>query len=451
MKNKKGIFILCAVILVFACLLAAIFNLSKGEETEETSQTQAFTEAFSKLTEFETKGFFESKETQTSVFSENSDKTTINQTSSKETKPSEKENEKTTLDENSESSVFQDSETNEFFYTAENAYELNYILNCCVENDETSVNIIYNGRRTDLIAKNIAGMVCAYYVKVNRIKNISRAYHIDIFRYPGEHIVTAFEKNNLSSLTSDELETFITAWRIAKICFETAKTSLEIEINIHDWLCKNVDYIDCDETIPDENTVIRPLTAIGALLDGQANCQGYTDAFYLLSSLVGFNVGKQCVKDHIFNVIELDKKNYIVDITFDDDSTSKENGIFSYYMFNVGLDKADIYTFVDSYNRYTISTKTDKHYYYNIPTDSSTHGYTKSFDSIESAASSLLYEYVFNSKNSQHIMISNEEASRYSLASALEKIMKESEKIYSCNIWDFKHSGSTYFYVYFEP
>lgn len=453
MKNKKILTVLSAVIIVIACLVAVIFNISNEKETESTSETQFFSESLSKLTEFETKGFFESKETQTSSLSQAFETTTQKSTLPKETSETQNTSEKETTQTSVSQSLSKDDEKEEiedFFYTAEDVYELNYILNCCVENNETSVNIIYNGKRSDLIAKNIAGMVCAYYVKVSRIKDISKAYHIDIFRYAGEHIVRAFEKNDLSLLTSDELETLITAWQIAKSCFSSAKTSLEIEMNIHDWLCQNVNYVDCDETIPDENTIIRPLTAIGALLDGEANCQGYADAFYLLCSIVGFNVGKQCVKDHIFNVIELDGKNYIVDVTFDDDSTSKENGIFSYYMFNVGLDKADIYTFVNSYNRYTLSATTDEHYYYNIPADSSAHGYTKSFETIEAAAQSVFYEYVFNSQSSQHIMICDSEVSRDNLKDALEKVMKLSGKIYSCNIWDFKHSNCTYLYVNFD-
>ena len=69
----------------------------------------------------------------------------------------------------------------------------------------------------------------------------------------------------------------------------------------------------------------RNKTAIGALIDGYAQCQGFTDAFYMLGRMCGLNVGRiGGTKDngkilHAWNWITFsDGKSYCVDVTLDD-------------------------------------------------------------------------------------------------------------------------------------
>jgi len=67
----------------------------------------------------------------------------------------------------------------------------------------------------------------------------------------------------------------------------------------------------------------RFVTAIGALLDGKANCQGYSDAFYMLGRIGGTANGGL----HEWNTITYgDRKTYFIDVTAGDDAIQKNDG-----------------------------------------------------------------------------------------------------------------------------
>ncbi len=77
----------------------------------------------------------------------------------------------------------------------------------------------------------------------------------------------------------------------------------------------------------------RFVTAIGALLDGKANCQGYSDAFYMLGRIGGTANGGL----HEWNTITYgDEKTYLIDVTAGDDAIQKNDGgkKFVYIYFN---------------------------------------------------------------------------------------------------------------------
>jgi hypothetical protein len=77
----------------------------------------------------------------------------------------------------------------------------------------------------------------------------------------------------------------------------------------------------------DKSSIPSFLTAKGALVDGKANCQGYTDAFYLLGRMMGWNVEKMGGNDHVWNTIEFgDGKIYCVDVTWGDESLTYNGG-----------------------------------------------------------------------------------------------------------------------------
>ena len=87
-------------------------------------------------------------------------------------------------------------------------------------------------------------------------------------------------------------------------------------------------------------------TAIGALIDGKANCQGYSDAFYMLGRMLGWNVGRmggQAGGDsHLWNTITLKNgKTYCVDVTWGDDAikyNNRERTLYSYIYLNAPME-----------------------------------------------------------------------------------------------------------------
>lgn len=158
-------------------------------------------------------------------------------------------------------------------------------------------------------------------------------------RYPGARIMNAERSGQYLNLTHREREVYPVAQDLADACrrddpAETARL-------IHDALCERIVYTDDDETEEDD-------TAIGALLDGRANCDGYADAFYLTGSLAGLEVryqhGNSRRKEadeqwsdvsHMWNLVRIDGSWRMVDVTWDD----QESGTV-WTWFNIGADRA---------------------------------------------------------------------------------------------------------------
>lgn len=91
-------------------------------------------------------------------------------------------------------------------------------------------------------------------------------------------------------------------------------------------------------------------SSIGAILNGKADCDGYSDAFYLIGSLVGLDVryqhGDSLEKGlnaglssvfHVWNLVNINDTWRMIDVTWDD------QGDYPFYVwFNVGQDVASL-------------------------------------------------------------------------------------------------------------
>ena len=158
-------------------------------------------------------------------------------------------------------------------------------------------------------------------------------------RYPGTRIVNAAREENYINLDHRERETLSAAMELADAC--RRDDPLETALLIHDALCERIVYTDDDASDEDDN-------AIGALLDGRANCDGYADAFYLVGSLAGLEVRYQHGSgrreeagagsgevSHMWNLIRIDGTWRMVDVTWDD----QESGTIHTW-FNIGAEQA---------------------------------------------------------------------------------------------------------------
>ena len=158
--------------------------------------------------------------------------------------------------------------------------------------------------------------------------------------YPGARILHAARSGDDASLTAREKETMVQAASLAGAC--RAHTPLETARNIHDRLAERITYTL--EDAPGECD-----TALGALLNGRADCDGYADAFFLTASLAGLRVRcqhgssyRQDAQDtrstitHMWNLLEIDGSWRLVDVTWDD--TDSDNPCYTF--FNIGYDRA---------------------------------------------------------------------------------------------------------------
>lgn len=197
--------------------------------------------------------------------------------------------------------------------------------------------VVHNGmnRIYDLIAHTGIFNYDLSSIQASHVINI----HINQL-YPGTAIVQAARSGDFSDLSARELELWSAASALAAEL--RSSESLQTAKAIHDWLCTHVDYVNNDDIDEDDN-------AIGAILNRQANCDGYSDAFYLIGSLAGLHIryqhGDSYYKDpvqlasattHLWNLLEIDGLWHLVDVTWDD-----QPGYISYHWFNVGRNVAD--------------------------------------------------------------------------------------------------------------
>ena len=177
-----------------------------------------------------------------------------------------------------------------------------------------------------------AGMISfSYYINPGSLKFVDCRY------YEGKRIAHAWKTGRTDALTFREQQTLKAAQQLTD---GIRGSELEREKAVHDILCRDVtyytdpsdDHLECD-------------CAIGAILNGRADCDGYSDAFYLLGSLAGLEVRYQhgaSVPDsenlagskrnteaggHMWNLVRISGKWMMLDVTWDD------QGDHIYYVF----------------------------------------------------------------------------------------------------------------------
>lgn len=100
---------------------------------------------------------------------------------------------------------------------------------------------------------------------------------------------------------------------------DDSMTDFQKTIIIHDQIILNCIYDDT-EIVEEDGVTSDRVTAYDALIRGRANCQGYTNAFTYLLSLVGVSseVVESGTMDHVWTKVCIDNTYYNVDVTWDD-------------------------------------------------------------------------------------------------------------------------------------
>ena len=159
--------------------------------------------------------------------------------------------------------------------------------------------------------------------------------------YPGTAIILAEKSGDLSKLTEKEKKTREAALKVAKAAEN--KSPIQTAKYIHDWICEKTEYLTTEDKSECD-------TSIGAILNGKADCDGYSDAFYLIGSLAGLDVryqhGDSLEKGlnaglssvfHVWNLVNINGTWRMIDVTWDD------QGDYPFYVwFNVGQDVASL-------------------------------------------------------------------------------------------------------------
>jgi len=315
--------------------------------------------------------------------------------------------------------------------------ELGKYLNTCKDEDKLKVSFFYKGE-DEFTAEMIARMISASYINYT---NLGDLYTITITEYPGDHIVDAYFKKDDSALNADEKKAMEKAIEMVSTAKSKAADDFELELLIYDMLAEHITYFHEEDYYDDPDNPPRNFTVIGALLDGKANCQGYTDAFYTLASIAGFTVSRMNVetKDdfHCLNTILLNGSWYVVDVTFDD---NEDGGPTMYYLFNAGLDQINEYTWESWEEIHPIAKYSGNDSYYkrnNIV-----------FDNEQAFAEHIKNEWLKGNKAPRG-MVKNRSDNDI-VEKALQAALDAENKAYSYTLWFYNDSKHLYYTVEFE-
>lgn len=252
--------------------------------------------------------------------------------------------------------------------------------------------------------------------------------------YPGTRILSAFLTHAEDSLTGDLLQAAQTARQVIDECPFTS--DYDTVRYLHDWLCAHVNY----KAMPEERpTLPRVCGAVGALVDGEANCQGYSDAFRLLAALAGLEVRKQSGVDgngemHDWNVVRLNGKWYIVDVTWDD---VEDGDGWHYAYMNAGRDVCD-YTWDEVRCVAPVSGATDPSLWY----------YARENTAFSSLAEMAQAAYAARRDQNQRVFYAMTRQAGLDwedLSDAVMDCVNRSDKAASWYIWCANRAGNMYY------
>jgi len=251
----------------------------------------------------------------------------------------------------------------------------------------------YLGNASDISLSNLNCIVYDNTISIYQDPENTSIYYIGMLKRAGYRIVEAYFSGDTSNLSPEDIEAMNLAIEIVNNAKAIATNELELEMLLHDELVNRMVY-DNITGKDDMYGTNRIYSVVGGLLDGAGNCQSYTDAFYTLASIAGFQVGKQVVAvgdnpDHIVNTICLGGQWYIVDVTFDD-PVGFESGSISRNLFNIGKDMAfSYYTWEEFYEYQPIAETTGEYYYYYAPEL----GGNRAFATLDEAIDFILDEW----------------------------------------------------------
>ena len=122
--------------------------------------------------------------------------------------------------------------------------------------------------------------------------------------------VTASEKYSVENLKKMSLDAEKKAEELVKSIIHGCETELQMADAIHGYLAENCRY---DDALADVS-----YTAYGALMNGEAVCQGYSAAFNVLCKNAGVKAIAVSNDEHMWNMVLADGKLYHYDVTYDD-------------------------------------------------------------------------------------------------------------------------------------
>lgn len=160
-------------------------------------------------------------------------------------------------------------------------------------------------------------------VRVNRTKRTVTIENIEY--YPGFKAAQAWEIEMLHLLDEDERSMLAHAEEMVEEACRYAQSPYQVLVNLHDALVERVVFTEVEDV---KDGWMLEDTALGALVYGKAECDGYADAFYLLCTLADIPVRMISghadngtgtgMTSHMWNLIWWENGWYHADVSWDD-------------------------------------------------------------------------------------------------------------------------------------
>ena len=158
-----------------------------------------------------------------------------------------------------------------------------------------------------MTAYQVQGITNAAYVDLRQEGN---TYFIKLTEYPGNRIVDAWRSGDRTVLTNEENLALDYSLDLLESWKSLSSDPWEIEYEIFNFLARHITYTDSETNYYTAESIPRQHTAIGALLDRQANCQGFADVMYLLCGLCSiaceYRIGRGERRLHVWNSVCMD-------------------------------------------------------------------------------------------------------------------------------------------------
>ncbi|MBE5039636.1 transglutaminase domain-containing protein [Ructibacterium gallinarum] len=148
-----------------------------------------------------------------------------------------------------------------------------------------------------------------------------------IVSYQDSAEIIAYLEGRRETLSAENFESLAAAQRIVEMCVSDGMSSYDKVKAFHDYLIRFNSYEDTGE---------RSHMAAGALIDGSAVCEGYSEAFQLLCYLGGIECrlisGTAGGQEHAWNKVNIDGTWYNVDVTWDDPVSIMPMLLYDYFL-----------------------------------------------------------------------------------------------------------------------
>ena len=185
-----------------------------------------------------------------------------------------------------------------------------------------------------------------YKISRRRLSNGDlQVTYSDIHLRPGLLIAEAYWNDDTSRLSADEKKclrqlTALTDQMVRQYGYAT----VDLELAIYDYICEHVAYYDIPQS---DSRWLQCTNAANAFLYGWGNCQAFSDLFFLMTMMTGFDSGFVSGKGgggaHLWNTISIGDENVMVDVTYGNNDHAQYPQT-SHYYFNFGLDRAGSHT-----------------------------------------------------------------------------------------------------------